>query len=387
MCQRHLWHGTYNLFGIDRIEEWIYCAHSKDDQPCRRTYIHNHGDIYMAPERPRSVAYEIPFGPRIIERKPESEVRDSSLPKIRRRSEKLTIGFKFRELFKIERVRPKSILRQRSEPEPELVDPEYVEMREPRQPRPPPVSSTRTPPPDEFVPLPPPVPSPRRQPEEEAPIFDVRSPRWAPIIHSSSPRLRQQRRRPTRPPSPEPVREVETIRVRRFDETDRGRAQRQRERDVKEEARIERERRHNAEDVNRRLAELALRERSERLEAERHARNAETQRRSAEIAAADLQQENEQLDRERRLAEREAAVLERERARERERVRDALGHPADIFPAARGAPQHTRDIPRPPPTDRGAEVIRAAQEARRHRDGERISYYDNGRRIQQGRHP
>lgn len=63
------------MYGIDKIEEWTYCVNSRGDQPCRRVYIHDHGDINMAPERPRSVGCEIPLGPRIIERKPESEVR------------------------------------------------------------------------------------------------------------------------------------------------------------------------------------------------------------------------------------------------------------------------------------------------------------------------
>ena len=337
----------------------------------------------MAPERPRSAGYDMPFGPRIIERKPEAEVCNSPIPKTKRPSKKLTLGFKFRELFrpvKIERVRPKSILRR---PEPELVNPEYVQLREPRhtRTRPRPISPRR-PPPDEFVPLPPLVPSPRRRLEEETPFLEIRSPRRSPIIHSPSPPLREHRRRPASSPSPEPVREVETIRIRRLDKTDHSKAQRHRERDVEDEARIERERRHDAENENRRLAEVAMRERSERLLAERDVQEAVAQRRSAEIAAADLQRENDRLGRERRLAEREAAVLERERERERERVRAAIGRPQDIFRSAREG----RDAPRPAPEDRGAAVIQAAQDARRQRRGERISYYSNGRRIEQDRH-
>lgn len=381
MCQKHLWHGTYELFGIDRIDEWIYCSHSRDDQPCRRTYIHDHGDINMAPQRLRSVSYDLPFGARIIERKPESEVGDSPLSKTRRRPKKLTLGFKFRDLFRPTRTR--SILRRRPvsdpEPEPEIVGSAYVETREPRQPRARPVSP-RTPPPEQYVPLPSPVPSPRHRPGGEARIAQIRSPRMDPIIHAPSPPVRVRRRRSTRSPSPEVVREVETIRVRRFEQTDRGRAQRQRERDVEQEARIERERRHNAEVDNHRLSATAQRERSER--------------RAAETEAAALRQENELLDRERRLAEREAAVRdrdrererERERAREREREQERRererGHAADILPPARGASQYTREIP----TDRGADVIRAAQNAGRHRRGERITYYENGRRVQEDRY-
>jgi hypothetical protein len=335
----------------------------------------------MAPERPRSVGYDIPFGPRIIERKPESEVREVPFPQRERRPEKLTIGFKFRELFtpvRIERVQPKSILKHR---EPESVDPEYVELREPMRPRTRPLSPRRQPL-DDFVPLPPAMPSPRFRPEEETPILEIRSPRHPPIIHSPSPPLREhRRRRASRTPSP--VREVETIRIRRLDKTDRAKAERQRAQKIEEEARTERERRHAAEDATRNLAELALRERSERRRAERVAQNADAQRRSAEIAAADLQRENERLDRERKVAKREAAVLELERERERERIRDVLGHPQGVFRPARRVPLAPRDPPRTP--DRGAEVIQAAQEARRHRRGERISYNDNGRRIEQGR--
>jgi hypothetical protein len=381
MCRRDLWTGTYNLFGIDRIEEWTYCHNSRDDQPCRRIYIHDHGDIAMAPERPRSAGYDIHFEPRIIERKPEGEVCDNPIPKTKRSSKKLTFGFKFGEFFrpvKIKRVQPKSILRRpEPEPEPELVDPDYVQLREPRRSPPRPISPRR-PPRDEFVPLPSPVPSPRRHSEEEAPIVEIRSPRGPPIIHPPSPPLREHRRRPARSPSPEPIREVETIRIRRLDKTDRGKAQRHRARNVEEEARRERERRHDAEDVNRRLAEIAMRERSERLHAERDARNAVAQRRSAEIAAADLQRENDRLGRERRVAEREAAVLEEERERERERVRNALGRPQDVYRPAR----EPRDVHQPMPADRGAAVIQAAQEARRHRRGERISHYPSGRRIE-----
>ncbi len=384
MCRRDRWNKTYDLFGIDRIEEWTYCPNSKDDEPCRRIYVHDHGDINMAPERPRSTSYDIPFGPRIIERKPESEVRELSIPKTHGRSKKLTFGFKFRELFRparIERVQPRSILRR---PEPNPMEPEYVELREPRRPRPPPISPRR-PPPDDFVPLPPPVPSPRRRPEEETPILEIRSPRRPAIIHSPSPPMRERPRRRVPSPPPSPIREVETIRIRRLDKTDRGKADRQRARDIEEEARIERERRYDAEDAARHLSGIALRERSERRRAEKEAQLADAQRRSAEITAADLQRENDRLDRERRLAEREAAVLERESERERERVRDALGRPQDVFRPLREAALPTRGPPRHA-TDRGADVIQAAQAARRHRRGERITYHANGRRIEQDRH-
>lgn len=369
MCRRDRWSKTYDLFGIDRIEEWTYCPDSQDDQPCRRIYLHDHGDINMAPERPRSVGYDVPFEPRIIERKPESEVCEVSLRKKKGRSKKLTFGFKFRELFRpvrIERVQPKSILRR---VEPVVVEPEYVELREPGRPRPSPLRPQR-PDPVDFVPLPPPVPSPRRRPEEEVPVVEIRSPRSPRrpvIIHSLSPPLREHRRR--RAPSTSPVREVETIRIRRFDNTDRERAERQRARDVEEEVRIERERRYDVEDVNRHLTEIAMHERSERRRAERDAENAAVQRASAEIAAADLQRENGRLDRERRVAEREAAVLALERERERERLGDALRRPPDGFRPARDIVRQPREAPRAP-ADRGAEVIRAAQEARRHRRGD-----------------
>lgn len=323
----------------------------------------------------------MPLGPRIIERKPESEVREVSIRKAD--SKKLTFGFKFRDLFrprKIVRAQPRSILRR---PQPDLVEPEYVELREPRRPRSPLIGAQRVPT-DDSVPLPPPVPSPRRRPEEETPILEIRSPRRPPIIHSPSPPLLQSRRRQT-PSPPVPVREVETIRIRRLDKTDRGKAERLRARDVEEEARIERERRYDAEDANRHLAGIVMRERSERRRAERDAQNAVTQRQSAEIAAADLQRENDRLDRERRLAEREAAVLERERRRERQGGRDALGRPQDVFRPARDAPLPPARGAPVSPADRGAEVIRAAQDARRHGRRERIVYLADGHRIKEDR--
>jgi hypothetical protein len=326
----------------------------------------------MAPERPRSVGFDIPVGPHIIERKPESEVRESSIPKKERRSKKLTFGFKFRDLFRSART-PRSILRY---PEPEHVVPEYVEVREPRRSRPHPVRTHRSPS-DDFVPLPPPVPSPIRRPEEETPIIEIRSPRRPTFIHSPSPPLREHRRRraPSPSPSPSPIREVETIRIRRLDRTDRGKAERQRARNVEEEARIERERRRDAEDDTRHWEAIAVRERIERQ--------------SAEIAAADLQREreNERLERERerRVADREAAVLERERERDRERVRDAAAHPRDNFRIPRDGARYAREAAQPP-RDRGAEVIQAAQNANRVRRAERVFYYVNGRRIEHDRH-
>lgn len=333
----------------------------------------------MAPERPRSVSYDIPLPPRIIDRKPEPEVREVPTLKPKRRSKKLTLGIKLPELLRpgrVERVQPRIIPRY---VEPDIIDPEYVDLREPRRPRPPPINVQR-PHPDDFVPLPPAVPSPRRPAGEEIPILETRSPRSArrlPIIHAPTSPLREHRRRRTPSSSPSPVREVETIRIRRLDKTDRGKAERVRARDVEDQTRIERERRYGAEEVNYRLADIVLRETSER-------RRAEAQRQSAEIAVADLQRENEELARARRIADREAVLAEREREQERERarerVRDAIRRPHE----ARDPSQARREVPRPA-RDRGAEVIRAAQEARRQDFGERISYYHNGRRIDQDR--
>ena len=340
----------------------------------------------MAPERPRSVGYDIPFGPRIIERKPEGEVREVSIPKREGHSKKLTFGFKFRELFRSARPetpQPRSILRR---PELEPVEPEYVELREPGRRRPPPTHTGRQVA-DDFVPLPPPMPSPRHPPDEETPIIEIRTPRQPPIIHSPSSPLREHRRRRASSPSPwsSPVREVETIRIRKLDKTDRGKAERQRARAAEDEIRIERERRHDVEENNRQLAEMVSREASDRRRAQRSAQNAAAQRRSAEIAAADLQRDNERLDRERRLAEREAAVLERERVRDQERVREVFGRTQGAFRPAREPPRSPRD-PIRPSTDRGAQVIQAAQANQRLRHRERISYHAYGRRIEQDRH-
>lgn len=76
MCHKRSWTNTYDLLGIDKIEEWTYCRRSNGDQPCRRVHVHDHGDINMAPNRPRSVGYDVPLVPRIIERRPENEVRE-----------------------------------------------------------------------------------------------------------------------------------------------------------------------------------------------------------------------------------------------------------------------------------------------------------------------
>jgi hypothetical protein len=103
-------------------------------------------------------------------------------------------------------------------------------------------------------------------------------------------------------------------------------------------------------------------------------------RQRADTAAADLRRENERLDRELRLADREAAVLERERERERERVRQAFERPQDDFRQERHG-----EVVRPT-TDRGADVIRAAQARGRERRRERISYYSDGRRMEQDRY-
>lgn len=364
MCRRDSWTNTHSLFGIDRIEEWTYCADSNGNQPCRRVYIYDHGDINMAPERPRSVGYDIPFGPRIIERKPEGEFRDL-----------------FRQA-RDETLLPRSISRRR---EPQIVEPEFVELREAKQP---PRRRQRSPS-DGFVP--PPAPSPRHSLGDEVPYLEMRRPRQSPIIHSPSPPLREHRRRRVPSPLPSTV-EVEKIRIRRLDrdktERDRDKAERLRGRGIEKETRMEREHRRVAEDASR-LAEVALRERRERRRVEREAENADAQRRSAEIAAADLKRENDRLNLERRLAEREAALRERERERERERdrerVRNAFGRAQDVFRSAPFAPQHTREVPRPN-TDRGAEVIQAAQHARQTRRRERILYYINGQRIERGQH-
>jgi hypothetical protein len=361
MCRKKTWSQTYDLFGVDRIEEWTYCPNSRNDQPCRRIYIHEYGDINMAPERPRSVGYDIPFGARIIERKPDSEVREVPIPKKRGRSKKLTFGMKLRDFFlrpiPVGKARPKSILKR---PETDLANFAHVVERAPRQQ----LSSSiydRTQSVDDFVPLPAPLSQPRRRAWEEAAYLEERSPRSAPIIHSvslprhgqgrasspSSNRRHSQRRAPS--PSPSPVCEVETVRVRRFDQTDRGRAERHRARNVEAEARAERERRHNADHI-RRQEEPTLEE------------------------IARLLRENE-LAREQRIAQLEAAVLERDRELERREVAQAFGHPQADFPSARAG-----DVLRPA-TDRGAEVIQDAQARGRRRRGERISYYSDGRRI------
>jgi hypothetical protein len=340
----------------------------------------------MAPERPRSASYDIHIEPRIIERKPENEVRELPITITKRRSKKLTFGFKLRNLFRparVQPIQPRSILR-RPRPEPE--EPEYVEVREPGRRRPSPPISPRRAAHDTFVPLPPRVPSPGRYTEEEPPVIQIRSPRRrTPIIHAPSPPLRQHRRRPSPSPPATPIREVETVRVRRLERIDHPRAERQRERDAEVELRIERERRRDAEITARRLEEDNRREHSERRRAERAALDAQDQRRSAEIVAEELQLEMERRERLRRLEEREAAVVahqrgqeERER-RERDMARVAFAPRPEVIRPARAAAR--------PETDNGAAVLTRAREAgrRRQRAEERIFYIVDGRRVERDR--
>jgi len=309
----------------------------------------------MAPERPRSVGYDIPFGARIIEREPDNEVREAPIPKKRGRSKKLTFGMKLRDFFRpmlVRQARPKSILKRA---EPDLADPAYVELREPRQQRPSSIYDRRQSV-DDFVPLPALLSPPRYRTGEEAPFLETRSPRSAPIIHSaSSPRRRHSQRRASSP-SPSPDCEVETVRFRRSHRTDRGKAERHRARNVEAEARAERERGANAAH-NRRQEEPTLEDR-----------------------AAHIQRERQRLAREQRLSQLENDVLERERELERRRVSQAFGYTQADFPSARGG-----DVLQPT-TDRGAEVIQEAQARGRLRRGERISYYRDGRRIDMGRY-
>jgi hypothetical protein len=384
MCRRDIWKYTSQQLGIDRVEEWTYCSKSNGKEPCRTIFIYNHRDIDMAPERPRSVAFDLPLEPRIIDREPKVEVRDLAIPTMRGRSHELTLGLKICDIFAPAHPLPSRPKIVRREIEIGRVQPEYVELREPRSSRIPPTEPPRSSP-ARFVPLPPRAPSPRLPTEQEVPALDFRGPGRPAVIHApASPRRQHHRRRAISPRPSSPVREVETIRVRRLEKTDRSKAERRRSRDIEEEARAERERRYDAEDASRRLADIILRERSERRRAERDAQEAAAQRRSAEIAAEDLQRENERLDRQRRLAEREAAVLEREREREREWIRTELGTSGQGSRAFREPPRHTRNDPLPQP-DRGNEVIQEAQAAARRRRAERVPFITHDRRIDQDR--
>ena len=373
MCRRDSWSNTFSLFGINKLEEWIYCERSRNDKPCKTVIVREHGDINMAPERPRSVGFDVDFGPRIIERKPDTEVRELPIPEPEKKS-KLTVGFKFRDIFrapKIETIQPKSILR-RPQPQVELMEePEYVELREPRRVR-------RTPSPPRplqqpYVPLPPPVLSPRfqRHEDDDDPVMVLRGPRQAPIVHSPAPPSPRQRRRRPVSPSPSPVREVESIRTRRLDKIDKPKAEVRRQREIEQQVRIEREKRHDVEDVNRQLTGMIGRERSQRRRAEHHAQEADDHRRSLEI-------ENERLERQRRLDQRDAELIEEVRPRERGRPRDALTHG---IRASREIRPHNPPSPRGPQTaDRGSEVIREAQEAARRRRHRESFIQEEGRR-------
>ena len=315
-----------------------------------------YGDIQMAPGR-RSVGFDIPFGPRTMKRVPESQVREIPIPKTRGRSKKLTLGMKFGDFdrpIKVQRAQPKSTPKHAG---PALVDPPYVESREP----------SRRPSPDDFVPLPPPLSSPRHRLGEEAHFIEMRSPRDTRILHRQLPSVRRRyNQRPAPYLSPSPVREVETIRIRRLGEADRSRAKRHRAPNAEEETRAERRRCHNLEAHRRYLEEIALEERAAH--------------RRTKDATANLRRENERLDRQQRLADREAAVLERERKRERERVRQAFGRPQDDL-----RPEREGEVVRPT-TDRGADVIRAAQARGRARRREPIYYYGGGKRMEQVRY-
>jgi len=317
-------------------------------------------------------------GPVIIEREPH--VRTTRPGRQRKQPKRLTFGFKFVNPFKSRNRNVRIVYQEPHRGRQRADRPEFFDVRERERERrrsEESSSMSRTPRRDDFVPLPPRLPepivevlppNPRRTPEvHQGPrrnSFDF------PINHS-----------PVRVYEPERIIERERDRRRNADRVARQEARRRREAEEEaERVRVaavrERERRRRAQEVTQQMERMAINERDRRGEAEE-----EIRRLAAEAAGADARARHAEaaLLLERRLAERERADRERRRQAEiEERAEaDAWNH--------RRRPVHIFQPDLPPLVDRGAEVLRQAQEAeRRRRDAlyrmERYRYHDVPRR-------
>ena len=339
--------------------------------------------------RPYSWARDQSNGPVIIEREPH--VRTTRPTRHRKQPKRLTFGFKFVNPFK-SRNRNVRVVHQEIHRGRQRADrPEAFEIRErEREPRRSEESATmsRAPHRDEFVPLPPRIihhqgpdpievlpPNPRRTPE----IHQARRNSFDfPVNHS-----------PVRAYEPERIIEHERDRrkianrvarqeVRRRreaeEEAERARLEAERVRLEAEQVRLaavrERERRRRAQEITQQMERMAINEREKRGEAEEEAR-----RLAAEAADAEARAKHAEttLLLERRLAERDRADRERQRQAEIEERADA-----DAWNRRRRSVHIQQDLS--PLVDRGAEVLRQAQEAeRRRRESDALYRIDRNR--------
>jgi hypothetical protein len=287
-------------------------------------------------------------GPVIIEREPD--VRTTRPAQQRKQLKRLTFGLKFVNPFKSRKpsvriVRQEVHRRQRRTDRPE-VDETRGRDRDPRRSEDS-ASMSRGRGQGDFVPLPPPIP-----PHDPGPINEA-----VPLPQERRPQVHQLRRNSfDLPMNRSPVRGFEDWRrdadrqvrreVRRRREAEENAAQGRRA------AARERElRRRQVDDLAQRMNRIAIHERETRREAEEEARRLEARARQAEYALA----------RERELAERERVVQERLRQEEMRELAEAEAL------ARRPRPVHIVQGDLPLAMDRGAEILRQAQEVERRR--------------------
>ena len=314
-------------------------------------------------------------GPVIIER--ARDVRTARPTRTLRQPKRLTFGIKFVNPFRSSKPSVRIVHQEVRQRRRTADRPEVIEIQERGPVESAFMSGDRRR--DDFVPLPPPIP-PHQQ--YSNPVIEVVSPdrRRLPEIH-------QTRRNsfdlpmnhsPVRVFEPDRVTERERDRRRDAERVARHEARRRREaeerrRAAEEEAVRERERRREVEALTRRIGRVVINERTNRREAEE-----ETRRLAAEAqdAAARARQAEDALARERRLAEWERTIHERQR---RAQMED-LAEEEAIRNHRRSVHVIQRDLPLV--VDRGAEVLRRAQEEeRRRRENEELL-----RRMERDRH-
>lgn len=308
--------------------------------------------------------------PIIIEREPD--VRTTRPLRAHKQPKRLIFGFKFVNPFKsknpsVRIVSQESHVRRPQAHRSEVAE-VYEQEREWRRRSGESTSMSRGGRQDVFVPLPPRIPIHHPDPD---PIIEVVSPRRRP-----RPEVHQHPANTFNPPmnhSPvlvvEPERTIARERDRRREADRLAREEARRRKEAEKEAeRVhravvkEQERRHQVEDLAQRFRRAAIDERESRREAEE-----EVRRLAAEIqeAEARTRQAEYALARERELAERERVVRERQRQAEREDRAEAL------LQRLRPVQIVQRDLPIQ--VDRGAQVLRQAQEAgRRRREDESL---------------
>jgi hypothetical protein len=323
-------------------------------------------------------------GPVIIEREPH--VRTRRPARQRKEPIRLTFGFKFANPFKSRKRSVREVHQESHRGRQRADRPEIVEVREweqgPRRSEES-ASMSRDPHRDEFVPLPPRIPvhhqgihhqgpdpvieilptTPRRTPEVHQPRRNSFANEF-PINHS-----------PVRPYEPELVIERERDRRRNADRHARQETRRRREAEEEVErvrlaAAREREHRRRAQELAQQMERMAINERESRREAQEEARRLAAEAADAEARA---RQAEAALLVERRLAERVRAFHERQRQAEIEDRAEveARNH-------RRRSVHIQQDLT--PSMDRGAEVLRQAQEAeRRRRESDTLFRIDRDR--------